>query len=258
MHPFISFFGITIPSYGLCMLIAFAGAITYTTLRSRKRSFTFDDVLLIGAFVLLFAIVGGGGLYIAVTYSPSEILESVKKLDFSFLTSGGIVFYGGLIGGVIGAFVGARLAKKDLFEIEDIIVPVLPLGHAIGRIGCLLAGCCHGMEYDGVCAVYYKNSITGLDPNVGYFPVQPLEALLDVFIAVYLFFYARKPRKKFYVMANYLLLYGVMRFCTELLRGDAIRGSLGALSTSQWISVFLIGANIAFLAVDKISEKKDI
>lgn len=240
------------------MLIAFAGAIIYTTLRSRKRAFTFDDIILIGACVIALAMICGCGLYIAVTYSPTQILGFIKNLDFSFITNGGIVFYGALIGGVIGAFIGAKIAQKDLFEIEDIIVPVLPLGHAVGRIGCLLAGCCYGMEYDGICAVHYENSITGLDPHTGYFPVQPLEALLDVFIALYLFYYAGKPRKKFHVMCNYLLLYGVMRFCTELLRGDEIRGALGALSTSQWISVFLVGASVAFLAVDKIMEKSKV
>ena len=103
-----------------------------------------------------------------------------------------------------------------------------------------MAGCCHGMEYEGALAVYYKNSLTNLPPEQGYFPVQPLEAVLDVFICIYLLYYSRKERKKFDVLFTYLLLYAIMRMFTECFRGDSIRGIYFGLSTSQWISAGII------------------
>lgn len=240
MMPFITFFGKEIPTYGICMLLGFL-VVTFTTaIKSKKINIPADSVLVITALILAGAIVCGTALYIFVTYPITYMIDSMKMLDFTFITSGGIVFYGGLIGGIAGAIISGRLLRIDIWSLEDIVVPLIPLGHAIGRIGCLLSGCCYGIPYSGPLAICYTNSLFNLPGDMTYFPVQLLEALLDIIIMLYLLYYVKKPHKQNDVLFMYIFLYALMRFCTEFLRGDSIRGLFMGLSTSQWISIGLI------------------
>lgn len=222
----------------------------------KKRGVLLEDILIVGAIAIGFALVCGGLLYIFVTYSLSEIWAMIKSCNFEFLTSG-IVFYGGLIGGIFGALLGCKIAGCKLSTLESVVIPFIPLGHAIGRIGCMMAGCCHGMEYTGFLSVYYTNSITGLSPEQGYFPVQGLEALLNVGVCLFLIWYERRKRRPMDLLFAYLGLYAVERFVLEYFRGDSIRGIYFGLSTSQWISVGLLAVSaVHFLFLRRRMAKK--
>ncbi len=245
MFPFINIFSKQISTYGLCMLIALFLVTYLVSLKAKKKDVPGAMIILIAAMVFLFAMLGAGFLYLIVTYPIDYIISEIISGSFNFNI--GLVFYGGLIGGIGGAFVGAKIARVKLMELEDAIVPYIPLGHAIGRVGCFLAGCCYGMEYSGPCAVYYPNSIFGLSPDVGYFPVQLLESALDLCIMGYLLLYSTKKNKtKGELLFEYLWLYALMRIFTECFRGDAIRGVFSGFSTSQWVSIGMILASILF------------
>lgn len=232
-------------TYGLCLVCGFllTGFCAYQ--KGKKWGLRIEDILIVGAMVLAGALLCGAGMYVLVTYSVSEILAFIQKGDFRFLTSG-IVFYGGVIGGFVGALLGIRIAGTNILKVEHAVVPFVPLGHAIGRIGCVMAGCCHGFAYDGPLALYYPNSVAGLSPQQGYFPVQPLESVVNVGICLILLLAERRARKPMQVMITYLGLYAVARFGLEMLRGDTIRGQWNGLSTSQWVSLGLLAICCAY------------
>ncbi|MBQ7096855.1 MAG: prolipoprotein diacylglyceryl transferase [Clostridia bacterium] len=265
MLPFLNILGVKIPTYGICLIIGIflSSLMAYHSIK-KDKTITKEKVppeyLLIILVICIFAfIVGARLLFILVTYDISYIVEQISKPNLSFITqNSGMVFYGGLIFGIIGALIAAHFTKIDLLEIERHIVPYIPLGHAIGRIGCLLGGCCYGMRYSGFGAVYYKHSVIGLPPDVGFFPVQPLEALLDIFIMFIMLTYTKKTRPKGNVLSFYLLLYAIMRFITELFRGDSFRGIFSGFSTSQWISIGLIVFFFTRLTILRICKKGQI
>ncbi len=244
MFPFVDLGFVKIPTYGICMVIGLFLAAGLMLWRTRKTDVCCEDLIAIQAVCLASCLFGAKFLYIVVTYSPDEIMGYIMKGDFSFIGRSGLVFYGGLIFGIIGTLLMAKALKVDLLGIEKHIVPFIPLGHAIGRVGCFLAGCCYGMEYSGPLAVYYpKAPLKFMDfPEfgVGYFPVQLLESLLDLVIFGILLVYTKKERQRGNVLFAYIMMYAIMRFCTELFRGDAVRGIHFSVSTSQWISIVLI------------------
>jgi len=250
MHIFINIFGLHIPSYGLCFTSALLLCGFLIIRSAKKRGICFEDMIIIITATMSVAIMGAKLLYILVTYTPAQMLGYIKNLDFTFIIDGGIVFYGGLIGGMLGAVVACKLLKVPLTDFERCAVPYVPLGHAIGRIGCLLAGCCHGFEYYGPLAV--KSEF--LADGKMYFPIQAVEAIMNVVIMVILLLYRRKTDKKdtsdHGILILYLLLYSIMRFTNEFFRGDSIRG-VNILSTSQWISVALFIACIAAIVFRK-------
>ena len=239
MYPFISILGRKIGLYGLCMALSFclAGFCAYR--KGRHRGLCWEDLMLTAALALGGALICGGALYICVTYSWAQVVDFIRQGDFRFLGSG-IVFYGGLTGGILGALLGIHIAGCGMETVERSVVPFVPLGHAIGRLGCVLAGCCHGFPYNGPLALHYPNSVLGLSVEQGYFPVQPLESLVNLCICAFLNWYEKRVSRAADVLFAYLGLYSFARFFLEMLRGDSLRGLWAGLSTSQWISVGLL------------------
>lgn len=249
MCPYIHIHKLTLPTYGLCIAIAAVVMVVYAMKQAKKRNVLTEDVLIVSAMCAAFALIGAKVMYIFVTYSMAELIELVKKGDFSFMGGSGLVFLGGLLFAIVGAWVGSLVAKQKLVVFEDLIIPIVPVGHAIGRIGCLLAGCCYGKVYDGLFAIHYRNISTGEWSTKGYFPVQPLEALLNCVIAVVLYRKSKKEHKEYFLLLDYLLYYAIMRFGLEFLRGDAERGVYGGISTSQWICMALVLVNVLIRVV---------
>ena len=255
MYPYIHILGRTVGTYGLCMAAAFAVVFLLAAKDCKKQSVCVENLLIVGATAVGFGLLGASLLYIFVTYPISTLFAMIREGDFSFL-NGGLVFYGSLIGGVPGALLGMRIAKCRFETMETCVVPYLPLGHAIGRIGCLLAGCCHGYEYTGPLAIYYKNSVSGLPPHQGYFPTPVLEAVLNVGVCLVLLGIRKRKCSKGDLLASYLCTYGVVRFITEMFRGDAVRGSLLSVSTSQWISIAMVVVSAVFLCAKHWKREK--
>ena len=156
---------------------------------------------------------------------------------------GGFVFYGGLLGGLFGIYLGGKILKIPVWEYAQNTIPVIPLAHGFGRLGCLMAGCCYGVPYDGAGAIAYTTSIAA-PLNTPLFPVQGLEAVCEFMVSMILCFYiahCRKHKRKLYSVEIYLVCYACIRFVLEFLRYDFIeRGAILGMSTSQWISIALI------------------
>ncbi len=147
----------------------------------------------------------------------------------NFWLGGGFVFYGGLIFGGLALVSYAKYFKLKLSQFE-FVIPVLCIGHAVGRLGCFLAGCCFGDH----CELPWSIHQHGVDRH----PVQLYEATA-LFI---LFFWLYKRFKKNEgIIKQYIISYALIRFVTEFFRGDEIRGVyLGLFSTSQLISIVIL------------------
>lgn len=243
MHPYFYVFSHRVPAYGAMMAVGLLVAGGMAMLRVRRAGLHWEDAIAILACAFGFALTGAAGLYIAISYSMEEIWDMLRTGTLFRAGRVGLVFYGGLIFAVPGVWVGARLAKVRPAPFVAPMWPCIPLGHAFGRIGCLLAGCCYGVPTDLPIGIVYEQSISGVPAGVSLVPVQGIEsaALLLIFAALVQF--TRKPRPATQVVALYLLLYAPCRFGLEWLRYDSIRGIYFGLSTSQWISaaLFLTG-----------------
>lgn len=257
MLPYLKIFGVQIPMYGLCMSVGMLLAVGLSVLRTRKRGGDVEKLMTVALLAIVFGIIGAKLLYFAVTFTWEEIVESVRANGILYLLEGGLVFYGGLIGGVLGAFLGSLIMREPLYRYSDPVVPVLPLAHAIGRMGCFCAGCCYGRATDSWIGMVFPSAVTGLAPGVAVIPTQLIEAGVNLLIFIGLLLFTRRRRYRFTTLWVYLICYGVMRFIIEFLRGDEIRGIFGAFSTSQWISLGLIAVGAAALVVTGVRAKRD-
>lgn len=247
-------FGREIPMYALCMFLGAAVAV-WAACRLAKKRENIDsfDIVCSAVYTMIGALLGAKLLFVAVSWG--ELMHNIELMDygvmdaFMYILKGGFVFYGGFIGGFIALCVYIKQFKCNLKDYFTIYATVVPLGHAFGRIGCFCGGCCYGMEYDGFLAVDFPvyPGIEG-SPVVSRLPTQLFEAagLLLIF-ALLVFLYYRFPKKPTLPLWTYLVLYPMLRFVLEYLRGDEARGGLWIFSTSQWISIgILLVAGVAF------------
>lgn len=260
MLPTIQVFGFEIAMYGLLIVIGMGLGMAVAAMRARKNGQTAQDVLFAGIFAIIGLVIGAKLLYL-VTILPGLVRNFSYLLDhpetIAALLSGGFVFYGGLLGGILGLWVYTRLYKLDFWGMTDALIPSVPLMHAFGRLGCFCAGCCYGIPFPAPLGLFFDASPVA-PHGVALFPVQLLEALLNLMIFGLLLWYARKPRGRGRVIGLYMSTYAVMRFLLEFLRFDAERGGFWGLSTSQWISLALLPVGLYLLLNHKFKKYNNV
>ncbi len=242
MHPILFQFGpFTLYSYGLFLALGFLAGL-YVSKREAllcgENPDTLTDIIF---YIIIFGVLGGRFFYIFTN------LDSFMKrpLDVFKIWEGGLVFYGGFIFAAIFVVIYTRLKKTSLWKIADILAPGLAIGHAIGRIGCLMAGCCYGRECDLPWAVVFKNPQSLAPLGIHLHPTQIYEVLGNLAIFCILLLVRQKKQIDGQVFWIYVLLYGAMRFLVEMFRGDD-RGSsvFGIVSVSQFIGILMICASV--------------
>ncbi len=260
MKTSIEFLGKTIHLYGVLCTLGIIASIVVLCIFAKKQKFEFFDLSLVILITLLSALIGSKLTFLLV--SMETVIEIFKSYPFFdaliSVLQGGFVFYGGLIGGAVGLLIMTKVRKENFFKYSNLFALVLPLGHAFGRIGCFISGCCYGMEYDGWLSYAYSTSLDGATPiGVPLLPIQLIEAvsLFILFIAL-LIIYIKCQKKRNLVTWLYAVCYAVIRFILEFFRGDAERGLFLGLSTSQWISILIIAFVLTYALITFIKNKK--
>lgn len=246
---------IIVPYYGfiICLGIFAAGILGF--ILTKRYSIIFEDFLILYAYVGGFAILGAKLLYLIVMAKQIDWSRITDPDYLHLLMSGGFVFYGGFIGGIFALPVVKKLHKIDVLSIIKVIVPCVPLAHAIGRIGCHLTGCCYGIPYDGLFHIVYHNNLFA--PNdIGLFPVQLLEAVCNLVLAAVLLIYLLKKGPVMNTIYIYVISYSIIRFILEFFRGDAARGFIMHLSTSQIISIILLLSTLLYMKHNRSNSPK--
>ena len=98
---------------------------------------------------------------------------------------GGLVFFGAPLGAVVALFIVRRALHIRLGRYLDLSIPAIPAAHAMGRIGCLLGGCCYGEPYAGALSIVYTHPLApAAHPAIPRHPVPLYEAGGLIFIAL--------------------------------------------------------------------------
>lgn len=249
MLPAISVFGHTVALYGLMILLGGIAGVLVAIYLGYKLSIKREDIIFSYLYGAIGLIVGAKILYLLIEMpwiiDNMDLLIQNPEYILSLFT-GGFVFYGGLIGGLIMMHYYCRKYHVPMKDMLSVIIPAVPLVHAFGRLGCFFAGCCYGIHYEGPFSITFTRS--GYAPNdVPLFPVQLMESAVNLLIFLILFFTARKKKQPGKILSLYLLMYSVMRFFMEFLRGDAVRGIFFGLSISQWVSILLFISGILLI-----------
>lgn len=255
MFPYIYVFGRTVPVYALVGLagLLLGGFIAYFRGKRYGAPVTSDDAL----FMYIYGAMGmlvGAKLFSVLQNLPGVIndiglLFSDPALFFGRYINAGLVFYGGLLGAVAGAVIYAKQYRVALWPCFAVLIPLVPLVHAVGRIACFMAGCCYGTETDSVFGITATDGLTRL-------PVQLFESAVNLalFAVLSAVSFSRRGDGRT-VTGLYFIMYAAARFTLEFFRGDAARGFIGVLSVGQAVSILIFAAGICLLYCRKKSNK---
>lgn len=242
-------FGIKIYSYGFMIAIGIIFATMLFISQAKKRGYDEDKLLNLTIFTVIAGAIGGKLLYILVELK-SIIQEPKRLLDIG----NGFVIYGSIILGALTIFLYCKKNKWNVLETLDLAVPSVALAQGFGRIGCFLAGCCYGAETNLPIGVTFPVGSLA-EAGVKVLPTQLFSSAFDFVLALILFIFLKKKKNKGNVFALYVILYSIGRFIIEFFRNDD-RGSVGLLSTSQFIAIFTLIFGIALIIIPKIKRRK--
>lgn len=257
MHPILfEAGGLTIYSYGVLLAAAYLLGLQFALMRARSRGLDSQRVMDLGIWIILSALAGAKLLLLIVDFDQF----TANPRDLLSLARSGGVFYGGLIAAVVVALIYLRRHHMPLWTTTDVFAPGIALGHIVGRMGCLLAGCCFGKPASVPWAITFNEpaaqAISGTPLGVPLHPTQLYEAGAEALILIFLLLFERRgrsfPGRTFW---SYMLLYGVSRFVVELYRGDSRGVVFGTLSTSQFVSALLVPLSIVMLIL--LSRRKN-
>ena len=243
---------VTIHGYGLMIGLGVMAALLLGDYRAKKFGLNGDHIYGMTFSAVILGFVAARILFIITEW------ENFLQNPMQYLAGAGFVVYGGIIGGALTIYGFCKIKKIDMLSYLDLMIPSVALAQGFGRIGCFLAGCCYGKETDSFLGVVFTNS--DFAPNgVKVLPTQLFMAGGDLIIMAILLWYAAKRPMRGRISALYLILYSIGRFVIEFLRNDD-RGTVGALSTSQFIAIFTLLAGVLgfFVVLPKLNQKGNV
>ena len=235
MHPFLFHIGgHAIPAYGVLVGLGFFIGLLVGGVRARRDGLPFDLAWDLGIIAMVAGIVGGRAEYVRTHLWRFSWDEPLKVFA---LGEGGLVFYGGLTLTLVCYAIYGRWKGLSFFALTDAMAPSVGLGHALGRVGCLLAGCCYGAPTDSWWQVTFPEGAVA-PAGVARVPTQVHEIAFNLALFALLWLLPRRFVGQ--RLALLLLLYGIFRAWNETLRADD-RGFVfdGLLSTGQATSIVL-------------------
>jgi phosphatidylglycerol:prolipoprotein diacylglycerol transferase len=224
-------------SYGVTLALAFFAcwllARWYLPRHGVDREMA-TDLLLAAA---IGGIIGARILYVAANWSSF----AANPLWAFQLQRGGMVFYGGLAGGAAAVAGLVAYRRLPVSVIADGAAFAVPLGSAIGRLGCFLNGCCGGRATASWLGVTFPGT------SGPVLPTQLIDSAANLAImAVLLTLEVRSRPPAGALWWGFLAAYGVSRFSVEMVRTNPPL-ALG-LTQAQWLSIPVALAGVAGLA----------
>lgn len=261
MHPDLIDIGfLHVKTYGACMALGFLAAwqvIAWLCRRTGRDHAPLSNLLML---MMVSGVLGSRAAYVIEHWSAEFAAhpERIVRVD-----QGGLMFYGGLILATAVFIAWCRVKRESVVALADLFAVVVPLGHAFGRVGCFFYGCCYGRASQCACAVsfprmspaWHEQMKAGLIGSAApaALPVLPTQlfeaaAVFILFCALFALYRRFRQERPGLVMGVYFAGYACIRFGIEVLRGDP-RAAVGIFSISQAISLALLLAGIAFIAV---------
>ena len=244
-------------SYGVMLATGFVVGWFVAMRLAPKDGIRTEDAGAIYMWTAVWSIVGSRVLYVITQFQ-----EFSNPVDIVLLNKGGLVAYGGMVFGVAASWYLCRRRKIELLRWADAAAPSVVLGTAITRVGCLLFGCDYGkvsralpwairFPKDSPAWKDHVYSMHELAPDSAWslpvHPTQIYETLTGLTLFCLLMYLRRVRRFSGEVFLGWVLGYGIMRPIIEIYRGDDDRGSVGILSTSQFIGLASVVAGLGLL-----------
>jgi len=204
---------IEIKSFSVMMMLSLIVGVILSARRARGRGIDPQKILDAAVWMVLAGVLGARIMYVAQEWSYfAKHPEHLWSLRFEGLTS-----FGGFLFGFFALAIWCRIKRIPLVTMLDVYGPPFLVANAIGRVGCLLNGCCYGVQCGPPLGVHFD----GL-PSLHH-PAQLYEAAMCLVAAAMLVFWERaRPRHPGQIFGLTLVSMGICRFIYEFWRAGSV------------------------------------
>ncbi len=245
--------------YGLMYVAAFTTVYLLIKYRLKHEaySYTLETIQSFMVWAILGVLIGGRLGYILfydLSYFISNPLKMIMPVEFSngfrFTGISGMSFHGGVLGVFFASLWFCHREKINFFHLGSLILPAIPLGYTFGRIGNFLNGELYGRTTTVPWGMYFPLDVTHQLRH----PSQLYEAFFE---GIVLFIVLWSLRNNLYIhkylLALFLIGYGVFRFFIEYVREpDAHLGLIALnLSMGQLLCLGMIISGVALIILQK-------
>jgi phosphatidylglycerol---prolipoprotein diacylglyceryl transferase len=231
--------------YGIMVVLAVVAVIALAILEARRVGLSEDHVY----NVALWGIIGG--------ILVSRLLHVIDKWDYymanprQIIGFEGLTVYGAVLGALIAVLIYCRVKKISFWQLGDIIAPGAIVGQAIGRIGCLLNGCCYGLPTSLPWGVVYTNPASFCPLGESFQPTQVYHILWDLIGFGILWSVRRKLEPKGSLFLLYLAIYAAGDLAIRFVRvGEPFRSGLFFnLQQAQLIGILILLVTVPWMII---------
>ena len=245
----------TIHTYGFFVAVGFAVGILTAVKVGKTQGVPSQQVMDMAFVMIVWAIIGSRLFYVIINFSYYK----THPLDIIKIWQGGLVFSGGLVATAAAMWWYLRRHRLAFWSTGDLWAPSLALGQAIGRFGCLMAGCCYGRPTGSSWGVMFTHPQSLAPLNIPLYPTQMFEAVSGFAVFLALIFLHGKKKFEGQVFLWYLILHSTARLFVERFRGDE-RGLIPGteMSATQLLAtLILVGSVVVLLILRSRWERKN-
>lgn len=200
-------FNLDFSLYAIIIIVSIIVGLIFIYFNSKEQDFTKEHLFYLFIYILVGIIVG------AKYFDYFTNINKYKSFNFYAL---GLSSYGAIIGIIIMIFIYSKQFKKSFFTVLHLIIQSVPLIYGISKLACFVAGCCYGIEYDGLFNVTYNYS-NSAPKGIKLFPIQIVEAI--VFIIIFIIFYKKRNNiNKKKSVGEIFIACGLAKFLLDFLR----------------------------------------
>jgi phosphatidylglycerol---prolipoprotein diacylglyceryl transferase len=252
LNPILFSFGsFEIRWYGVMIVVAVMAAIGISLLEAKRRNFSQDVIWDIGLWAVIGGIVG------------ARLLHVIDKWEFyvnhpdQLLNFAGLAVWGAVLGGGVAILIYCLVKKISFWSLGDIVAPGAIMAQAIGRVGCLINGCCYGDTCDLPIAVIYQNTNSYAPQGVPIYPTQEFHMIWNLIGFAVLWAIRKKLKPDGALFLIWLIFFAVGDYAIRFFRGDTTPFMLG-LPEAQVVDIGVAVVAAVMLIVRIVRYRKPV
>ena len=227
--------------YGIMVALAIVVLILWTLWQVRKGARVSYDTVFTAALVGI-----PSGIIVSRLLHVVDDWEYYRENLGQIIGAEGLTIYGAVLGAALGIWIYSKFSKFQFGYFADLLAPGIILAQAIGRVGCILNGCCYGLETSLFCGFVYTNPESLAPLGVAVHPTQLYEIIFNLIVFVVLLKLRGRLKPDGSLFMVYLSLYSLWRLVIGFLREGT--PFLFDLHQAQVIAIIVLAITIPMLA----------
>ena len=227
--------------YGIMVVLAIVAIIAISLLEAKRVGISEDHIYSLGAWAII------SGVLVSRLVHVIDNWDYYVRNPMQIFTFEGLAVYGAVIGALLAVLVYTWLKKLSFWQLADVVAPGAILGQAIGRIGCLLNGCCYGLPTSLPWAMVYAHPDSYAPLGIPLHPTQIYHLIwnLAAFALIWLLRRRLKPQGSLFL--TYLALYAAGDLSIRFFRqGEPF---LFGIQQAQLIGIVILAVTVPWLIV---------